>query len=75
MVVLVGQALVSRRRLRMWLEQRQMSDVYDGDKGMSAEEDVSVWIRCARWTQRTVVKDQVSRARRVLRLQCCEACI
>jgi hypothetical protein len=75
-VDLVWQVLVlSRRRLRMRLEQRQMSDVYDSDKGMSVDKDVSVWIRSARRMQRTVVKDQVSRARRLLRLQCCEACI
>ena len=54
-VDLVWQVLVlSRRRLRMRLEQRQMSDVYDSDKGMSVEKDVSVWIRSARRMQRTV---------------------
>ena len=73
---LVWQVLVlSRRRLRMRLEQRQMSDVYGSDKGMSVEKDVSVWIRSARRMQRTVVEDQMSQARRLLRLQCCEACI
>jgi len=76
MVVLVGQVLVLfRHRLRMRLEQRQMPDVYGSDKGMSVEKDASVWIRIARRMQRTVVEDQVSQARRLLRLQCCEACI
>ena len=68
-VDLVWQVLVlSRRRLRMRLEQRQMSDVYDNDEGMSVEKDVSIWIRSAR-------RIQLSRTRRFLRLQSCEACI
>ena len=52
-----------------------MSDVYASDKGMSVEKDAYVWSRIARWMQRTVVEDQVRRARRSLRPQCFEVCI